>query len=142
MTKNKLLLSILIISSSMLFSKEISDKKYNKLIKEDPMNAMYPRSVIESAVDYGKATDEMMKDGAITEKYAELMALAVSAATKCQYCIPFHKLSAIRAGATDEEVKTALSIAANLMRMSSLLNGNEFDLEEFKEMLNELFPAQ
>ncbi len=142
MTKNKLLLSILIISSSMLFSKEISDKKYNKLIKEDPMNAMYPRSVIESAVDYGKATDEMMKDGAIPEKYAELMALAVSAATKCQYCIPYHKLSAISAGATDEEVKTALSIAANLMRMSTLLNGNEFDLEEFKEMLNELFPAQ
>ena len=141
MTKNKLLLSILIISSSMLFSKEISDKKYNKLIKEDPMNAMYPRSVIESAVDYGKATDEMMKDGAIPEKYAELMALAVSAATKCQYCIPYHKLSAISAGATDEEVKTALSIAANLMRMSTLLNGNEFDLEEFKEMLNELFPA-
>ena len=50
--------------------------------------------------------------------------------------------AAISAGATDEEVKTALSIAANLMRMSTLLNGNEFDLEEFKEMLNELFPAQ
>ena len=142
MRTSKLLLSILVISTSRLFSTEISDKKYNKLIKEDPMNAIYPKSVIEAAVDYAKAADAMMKDGAIPEKYAELMALSVAAATKCQYCIPYHKLSAISAGATDEEIKTALSIAGNLMRMSTLLNGNEFDLEEFKEMLKELFPAQ
>ena len=40
-----------------------------------------------------------------------------------------------RLGASDEEIKTAVLIAADIMKMSTLFYGNEFDLEDFKNML-------
>ena len=62
-------------------------------------------------------------------------ALAVSAALKCQYCIPAHKQFALDAGATEEEIKIAVNIAAHVASGSTLFYGNEFDLELFKEGL-------
>jgi hypothetical protein len=40
-----------------------------------------------------------------------------------------------RLGASDEEIKTAILIAADIMKMSTLFYGNEFNLEDFKKML-------
>jgi len=61
--------------------------------------------------------------------------LGTSAATKCDYCIPYNISEAKRLGATEEEIKTAVLIAADVMRMSTLFYGNKFDLEAFKAML-------
>ncbi len=36
---------------------------------------------------------------------------------------------------TEDEIKTAVLIAADIMKMSTLFYGNEFDLEAFKKML-------
>ena len=69
------------------------------------------------------------------EKNAHLVSLGTSAATKCTYCIPYHISEAKRLGATKEEIKTAILIAADVMKMSTLFYGNEFDLEAFKAML-------
>ncbi|MBC21701.1 MAG: hypothetical protein CMG54_02260 [Candidatus Marinimicrobia bacterium] len=77
----------------------------------------------------------LYKESDIPEKYAELIALAVSAALKCQYCIPAHKQFALDAGATEEEIKIAVNIAAHVASGSTLFYGNEFDLELFKEGL-------
>ena len=71
----------------------------------------------------------------IAEKEAHLVALGTSAATKCQYCIPYHIAQAKRLGATEDELKAAVQIAADVMRMSTMFYGNEFDLDEFKAML-------
>ena len=38
-------------------------------------------------------------------------------------------------GATENEIKTAVLIAADIMKMSTLFYGNEFDLEAFKKLL-------
>jgi hypothetical protein len=38
------------------------------------------------------------------------------------------------AGAVDEEIKTAVAIAADLAVNSSMLYGNQFDVEEFLQM--------
>jgi AhpD family alkylhydroperoxidase len=77
----------------------------------------------------------LYKEGAIPEKEAHLVAIATSAAIKCQYCIPYHVAELKRLGASDEEIKTAVLIAADIMKMSTLFYGNEFDLEDFKNML-------
>ena len=37
--------------------------------------------------------------------------------------------------ASEDEIKTAVLIAADIMKMSTLFYGNEFDLEAFKKML-------
>ena len=55
-----------------------------------------------------------------------LVALGTSAATKCQYCIPYH-ISELKLCATENEIKTAVLIAADIMKMSTLFYG-EFDL--------------
>jgi len=77
----------------------------------------------------------LYQEGVIAEKEAHLVALGTSAAIKCQYCIPYHIAELKRLGASENEIKTAVLIAADIMKMSTLFYGNEFDLEAFKKML-------
>ena len=45
-------------------------------------------------------------------KTKELIALAVSAANGCGYCVEAHRAAALAAGATDEEITAALEVTA------------------------------
>ena len=38
-------------------------------------------------------------------------------------------------GATDDEIKAAIQIAAEIQRFSTLLYGNEFDVETFNKII-------
>lgn len=53
-------------------------------------------------------------DGAIPQKYRELIALAVACTTQCPYCLDVHTRNAKKAGATREEVAEAGMLAAAL----------------------------
>ena len=90
---------------------------------------------MKSADSYFKAQLGLYNEGVIAEKEAHLVALGTSAAIKCQYCIPYHISELKRLGASENEIKTAVLIAADIMGMSTLFYGNEFDLEAFKKML-------
>ncbi|MCA9716016.1 MAG: carboxymuconolactone decarboxylase family protein [Myxococcales bacterium] len=48
----------------------------------------------------------------LDEQVRQLIALAVSAANGCSYCLLAHRALALKAGASDEEVSGALEIAA------------------------------
>lgn len=50
-------------------------------------------------------------DGALTSKFKELIAISISVAVKCEWCIDFHVKSAIDKGATKEEVMEASWVA-------------------------------
>ena len=113
----------------------ISEAEKTELLAKSPFNSLYPTSILKSSDQYFASQMELFSKGAINEKNAHLIALGTSAATKCAYCIPYHISEARRLGATDEEIKTAVLIAADVMRMSTLFYGNEFDLEAFKAML-------
>ncbi|GIR71825.1 MAG: hypothetical protein CM15mP74_30760 [Halieaceae bacterium] len=71
---------------------------------------------------------------AIPLKHAQLAAISASVAMKCVYCIPAHTAFARAAGATEEEIKTAVAIAADVALNSSMLYGNQFDMETFMKM--------
>ena len=48
----------------------------------------------------------------------------------------FYHISELKKlGASEDKIKTAVLIAADIMKMSTLFYGNEFDLEAFKKML-------
>jgi len=113
----------------------ISEAEKTELLAKSPFNSLYPTSILKSSDTYFTSQMELFSKGAINEKNAHLIALGTSAATKCAYCIPYHTAQAKRLGATEEEIKTAVLIAADVMRMSTLFYGNEFDLEAFKAML-------
>ena len=62
-------------------------------------------------------------DGAIPEKYRELISVAVALTTQCSYCIDAHTKNAARAGATREEIAEAVFIAAALRAGAAVGHG-------------------
>lgn len=73
-----------------------------------------------------------MVAGPIPNKYRELIGVAVSAATKCEYCIYFHTEFARLNGATEAEIEDALHYVKSTTGWSTYINGSQADLEVFK----------
>ena len=112
----------------------LADAHLRDLKTANPFIELHPKAVQPAADAYYKAVEEKVFNGAIPLKYAQLVALSASVAMKCEYCVPAHTSFAIAAGATEEEIKTALAIAADVALNSSMLYGTQFDMEEFLKM--------
>ena len=112
----------------------LADDHMRDVKTANPFIEMHPKAVQPAADAYYKAVEEKVFNGAIPLKYAQLAALSASVAMKCEYCIPAHTSFAIAAGATEEEIKTAVAIAADVALNSSMLYGTQFDMEEFLKM--------
>jgi AhpD family alkylhydroperoxidase len=65
-------------------------------------------------------------------KTKELMGLAVAAQLPCQYCVYFHTAAAKANGASDEEIRETVAMAAIVRHWSTVLNGMQVDLAAFK----------
>jgi AhpD family alkylhydroperoxidase len=86
---------------------------------------------------------ELMKrvqfqEGPIPNKYRELIGLGIAAATKCKYCALFHTEAAKLNGATEAEIKDALSYAKSSAGWSAWLNGYQFDFERFRAEIQQV----
>ena len=112
----------------------LADDHMRDLKTANPFIELHPKAVQPAADAYYKAVEEKVFNGAIPLKYAQLVALSASVAMKCEYCVPVHTSFAIAAGATEEEIKTAVAIAADVALNSSMLYGTQFDMEEFLKM--------
>ena len=66
-------------------------------------------------------------------KTKELMGLAVAAQIPCTYCVYFHTAAAKANGATDQEIREAVAMAAIVRHWSTVLNGMQVDLTSFKK---------
>ncbi|MFP6802780.1 MAG: carboxymuconolactone decarboxylase family protein [Pseudomonadales bacterium] len=123
----------LLISTSV-----IADGSKNSEMREakssNPLISLHPLANQAAASAYYKAVENNVFNGAIPLKYAQLSAISASVAAKCLYCIPAHTAMAKAAGATDEEIKTAVAIAADVGLNSAMLYGNQFDMDTFMEM--------
>ena len=75
------------------------------------------------------------EDSPIAPKEARLAAIAVSAAIRCEYCITAQVHLAKQVGASDDEIKAAVQIAAEIQRFSTLLYGNEFGMERLNKII-------
>lgn len=64
-------------------------------------------------------------DGALARKTKELIALAISVSARCDGCIAFHSHSALKAGATREEVVEAIGVALQMGGGPSMVYGAE-----------------
>lgn len=74
-----------------------------------------------------------MEPGPIPNKYRELIGVAVSAATKCEYCIIFHTEFARVNGATEEEIEDALHYTKSTTGWSTYINGSQIDIDVFRD---------
>ena len=112
----------------------LADDHMRDVKTANPFIEMHPKAVQPAADAYYKAVEEKVFNGAIPLKYGQLAALSASVAMKCEYCIPAHTSFAIAAGATEEEINTAVAIAADVALNSSMLYGTQFDMDEFMKM--------
>ncbi len=62
-----------------------------------------------------------MRDGAVTRKTKELIALALGVAAHCDACLGFHLQTLIKLGATRSEVEEALGVAVYMGGGPSLM---------------------
>jgi AhpD family alkylhydroperoxidase len=72
-------------------------------------------------------------EGAIPNKYRELIGVAISAITKCRYCSFYHTEVARLNGATEAEIEDAVHFAKSSAGWSTYINGLQIDYELFKK---------
>jgi AhpD family alkylhydroperoxidase len=77
-------------------------------------------------------------EGAVPNKYRELIGLGIAAVSKCKYCTYFHTVAAKLNGATDEEIEDTVHFAKSSAGWSAYLNGLQFDYDEFKREINQM----
>ncbi len=124
----------LIFASITAFS-QTDDSSYQELIEKSPFNKMYPKLIASEAAQYFADWNKLFSSGPIASKEARLAAISASAAMKCEYCVKAQVIFAKKAGASDDEIKVAVQIAAEIARFSTLLYGNQFTDEEFNKAL-------
>jgi AhpD family alkylhydroperoxidase len=77
-------------------------------------------------------------ESAISNKNKELIGIAISAVTKCKYCVFFHTEMAKLHGATAEEVEDAVHFAKHTAGWSTYVNGIQLDYGQFKEEIKQV----
>ncbi|MBK1697333.1 carboxymuconolactone decarboxylase family protein [Rhodovibrio salinarum] len=78
--------------------------------------------LMKGFVQMGKAT---YADGALSAKVKELIALSIGVSLRCDGCIAAHTKSAMRYGATREEVAEAVATAIHMGGGPSMVYGGE-----------------
>ena len=126
--------ALLALCLSILSALALADDDMRDVKTANPFIMLHPESQQAAAEAYYAAVEKNVFNGAIPLKHAQLAAISASVAMKCVYCIPAHTAFAKAAGATDEEIKTAVAIAADVALNSSMLYGNQFDMDEFLKM--------
>lgn len=92
------------------------------LAKLKTMKALAPEAM-KAFFDFDAA---VFKDGALTAKVKELIAVAVAVTTQCPYCIDVHTKKAREAGATDAELTEATLVSAALRAGGSITHGTHY----------------
>jgi AhpD family alkylhydroperoxidase len=75
---------------------------------------------------------QVAENTTLDPKVKQLVGLAVSAQVPCAYCVYFHTEVAKAYGATPEELKEAVALAAISRHWSTVLNGMAIDMATFR----------
>jgi AhpD family alkylhydroperoxidase len=87
----------------LVANEDIKDLKIqmHKLTKELP----------EVMNSFNQLHEKVIVDGTISAKQKELIAIGISVAIRCTHCMVFHITSAVKLGATRQEILEAISVA-------------------------------
>ena len=67
--------------------------------------------------------NEVFKEGALTQREKSLIALAVSHAVQCPYCIDAYTSDSLQKGADEEQMMEAIHVSAAIRGGASLVHG-------------------
>lgn len=77
------------------------------------------------------------REGALSKKHKELIALGIGVITDCESCMQWHMEEAVKAGASQEEVVEALEVAIEMGVVPATVHAR-FALE----VLDSIYPEQ
>lgn len=99
----------------------------------------FPESGIAGAWNEFKAVQlgKTKLDG----KTKELIGLGIAAQIPCHYCVYFHTAAAKANGATEQEIREAVAMAAIVRHWSTVLNGMQIDPVTFKSEVDAVLRA-
>jgi len=98
---------------------------------------LLPDSSLE--LDWQLFKRTQLEDGAIPQKYRELIAVAISDVIKCRYCALYHTEAAKLNGATQSEIENAVHFAKASAVWCTYLNGLQIDFDQFEEEIRRAF---
>ena len=97
-------------------------------IKTNPITTpMEPGSFLGAYTEMVLKMATFQKKSGFDAKTFELFALSAAAGMKCEYCIVAHTAMAKKAGATQEEIKTAIMVAGVVSLNSTVMYGNQYN---------------
>jgi len=98
----------------------------------------FPETGIAAAWDELKSI-QLNPGSALPGKTKELIGLAVAAQIPCRYCIYFHTQISRLDGASDQELRDAIAMAALTRHWSAVLNGMQIDYAAFRQEMTRVF---
>jgi AhpD family alkylhydroperoxidase len=101
------------------------------------MFTVFPEAGIAGAWAEFKSV-QLNPDTALDGKTKELVGLAVAAQIPCGYCVYFHTAAAKANGASEEEIREAVAMAAIVRHWSTVLNGMQVDEGAFRTEVDAL----
>ena len=118
---------------SLIFS--ISFLNADNHIKTNPITTpMEPEAFLGAYTEMVLKMAEFQKRSGFDAKTFELFALSAAAGMKCEYCIVANTAMAKKAGATQEEIKTAIMVAGVVSLNSTVMYGNQYNQEKWGKM--------
>lgn len=103
-----LALGVLTTSSTQLMAQE----KVSIFTELSEFMEKYEKKCPEAAAGFYILHDTIVnREGKISNKTKEFIALGIAVSQRCKYCIYFHTASAMKYGATEEEILEAASVA-------------------------------
>lgn len=143
--KKKNFLAILLIAACTICvstSQVLAQEKDNVLNEMNDFSAkMQEKCPDVSAAFYDLQNSLIYKEGALSIKEKEFIALGIAVSMGCEYCVYAHTAGAMKSGATEEEILEVASIAVymqggpGLTYMKYVFNALEA-LSEMKESEN------
>lgn len=109
------------------------EKEYEKAPLIFKRMAERPEVLISHLLYKGTVT----RTSSLDPKYVELISLAVGAALHCQHCTSYHMQTAVKKGATREEVLEVILLAGMISNSSVLANAYRI----FDEKMSKCFPC-
>ena len=143
LVKRTILIVALSVFTMTLSAQESSEQAFEKAKKEITETFGSFPSFFDAFPKYAlpgawQAFKELQGPGSIDAKNRELIGLAVASQIPCSYCVYFHTVSAKAYGATDEELKEAVAFAGSIRNWSTVIHGNQIELEDFKKEFDKM----
>ena len=119
----------------LYFTISLSTLKADDHIKTNPITTpMEPEAFLGAYTEMILKMANFQKKSGFDAKTFELFALSAAAGMKCEYCIVAHTAMAKKAGATQDEIKTAIMVAGVVSLNSTVMYGNQYDQEKWRKM--------